>query len=77
MKQNNSITRNVTETYVQDVTNRVLTQYAMLTFTYTLRNFGKMPANNSERRRDYDGGMGLPGGGGRGNGGGGGRGFNN
>ncbi|MBE9464356.1 outer membrane beta-barrel protein [Dyadobacter subterraneus] len=65
LKQNNSITRNVTETYVQDVTSRVLTQYAMLTFTYTLRNFGKMPTNNnSERRRDFDGmGGGFPGGG--------------
>lgn len=79
LKQNNSITRNVTETYVQDVTNRVLTQYAMLTFTYTLRNFGKMPSNNdgNYRRRDFDGGMGYPRGGDRGPGGGGGRGFNN
>ncbi len=68
LKQNNSIARNVTETYVQDVTSRVLTQYAMLTFTYTLRNFGKAPAsNNSERRRDFDGtGGGFPGGGGGG-----------
>lgn len=61
LKQNNSISRNVTETYVQDVTNRVLTQYAMLTFTYTLRNFGKMPSNDGNyRRRDYDGGTGFP-----------------
>jgi len=65
LKQNNSIARNVTETYVQDVTSRVLTQYAMLTFTYTLRNFGKMPTrNNSERRREgFDGQGGFPGGG--------------
>ncbi|QRR03940.1 outer membrane beta-barrel protein [Dyadobacter sandarakinus] len=63
LKQNNSISRNVTETYVQDVTNRVLTQYAMLTFTYTLRNFGKMPVRQDEggfRRRDLEGG-GFPG----------------
>ena len=69
LKQNNSIARNVTETYVQDVTSRVLTQYAMLTFTYTLRNFGKMPTReNSDRRREgFDGmGGGFPGGGGRG-----------
>ncbi|MCF0063665.1 outer membrane beta-barrel protein [Dyadobacter chenwenxiniae] len=65
LKQNNSITRNVTETYVQDVTNRVLTQYAMLTFTYTLRNFGKAPAPENNRRRDFEGGD-MPGGG-RGN----------
>tara|TARA_R110002124_G_scaffold79139_2_gene210651 strand:- start:675 stop:1541 length:867 start_codon:yes stop_codon:yes gene_type:complete len=76
LKQNNSISRNITETYIQDVTNRVLTQYAMLTFTYTLRNFGKMPQQNSDRRRgDYPEG-GYPGGGSRGGGGGGGgRGF--
>ncbi len=75
LKQNNSITRNVTETFVQDMTNRVLTQYAMLTFTYTLRNFGKMPVQNNERRREFDGPRdgGFPGGG-RG-GAGGGRGF--
>lgn len=59
LKQNNSIARNVTETFVQDVTSQVLTQYAMLTFTYTLRNFGKMPTpNNSERRREGFDGMG-------------------
>jgi len=74
LKQNNSISRSVTETYVQDVTSRVLTQYAMLTFTYTLKNFGKLPVQN-ERRRDFEGGGfprgggGFPGGGG-GNGGG-------
>lgn len=62
LKQNNSISRNVTETYVQDVTNRVLTQYAMLTFTYTLRNFGKAPAPSNDRRRDFEGG-GFEGGG--------------
>ncbi|MCF2447358.1 TonB-dependent receptor [Dyadobacter sp. CY345] len=68
LKQNNSIARNVTETFVQDVTSQVLTQYAMLTFTYTLRNFGKAPANNnSERRREFDGmGGGRTGGGGQG-----------
>lgn len=37
--QNNSLTRNVTETYVEDVQNVVLTRYFMLTFTYTFRNF--------------------------------------
>lgn len=67
LKQNNSVARTVSETYVQDVTSRVLTQYAMLTFTYTLRNFGKMPTReNSDRRRDFEGGFpggGFPGGG--------------
>jgi uncharacterized membrane protein YgcG len=51
LKQNNSISTNVTETYIQNVSNRVLTQYAMLTFTYTLRNFGKMPVHENNRRQ--------------------------
>ncbi len=55
LKQNNSISRSITETYIQDVTNRVLTQYAMLSFTYTLRNFGKMPVQNNARDRFRDG----------------------
>ncbi|MGN6604767.1 MAG: outer membrane beta-barrel protein [Ginsengibacter sp.] len=50
LKQNKSITRDVTETYVQDQINQVLQQYFMLTFTYKLKNFGKgAPANNNER----------------------------
>ncbi|PWT99603.1 MAG: hypothetical protein C5B52_10285, partial [Bacteroidetes bacterium] len=41
LKQNRSITRNTTDTYVEDVQNNVLQQYFMLTFTYKLKNFGK------------------------------------
>ncbi|MEO5966767.1 MAG: outer membrane beta-barrel protein [Ferruginibacter sp.] len=44
LKQNKSITRNVNDSYVEDVQNQVLTQYFMLTFTYKLKNFGKVPA---------------------------------
>ncbi|MPR32670.1 outer membrane beta-barrel protein [Salmonirosea aquatica] len=63
LAQNNSINRNVTETYVEDVTSRVLTQYAMLTFTYTLRNFGKAPAPAQDRPRgDWQRGERGPGG---------------
>ena len=40
LKQNQSIQRNVTESYIQDVQNQVLQQYFMLTFTYSLKNFG-------------------------------------
>ncbi len=40
LKQNRSITRNVTESYVEDVQNLVLTQYFMVTFSYKLKNFG-------------------------------------
>jgi len=49
LKQNRSIIRNVTETYVEDVQNQVLKQYFMLTFTYNLRNFGAGVMNNNSR----------------------------
>ncbi|MEO6330328.1 MAG: outer membrane beta-barrel protein [Ginsengibacter sp.] len=41
LKQNRSITRNVTESYIEDSQNRVLQQYFMLTFSYKLKNFVK------------------------------------
>jgi len=41
LKQNNSIVRNVTETYVEDVQTEVLQQFFMLTFTYNIRHFRK------------------------------------
>lgn len=41
LKQNNSISRTVTETYIEDSQTRVLTRYFMFTLTYTLRNFKK------------------------------------
>jgi hypothetical protein len=40
LKQNQSISRNVTESYIQDTQTEVLKQYFMLTFTYNLKNFG-------------------------------------
>lgn len=60
LAQNNSISRNVTETFVEDVTSRVLTQYGMLTFTYTLRNFGKAPAPAPRRNSGNPEGLGGP-----------------
>lgn len=39
MKQNNSISRNTTETYYEDVQTNVLQRYFMLTFTYNLKYF--------------------------------------
>jgi hypothetical protein len=43
--QNNSIARNVTETYVEDVQTVVLQRFFMLTFTYNIRHFtGRSPA---------------------------------
>ncbi len=45
LKQNRSISRNVTESYIEDVKNQVLQQYFMLTFTYKLKNFGSSKAS--------------------------------
>ncbi|MEP7255433.1 MAG: TonB-dependent receptor [Ferruginibacter sp.] len=62
LKQNQSITRTATDSYIQDVQNQVLQQYFMLTFTYSLKNFGTAKAstnNNSGFDRDR---MGAPGG---------------
>jgi hypothetical protein len=36
---NNSITRNITETYIEDVRSLVLNRYFMMTFTYNIKNF--------------------------------------
>ncbi|WP_207493584.1 TonB-dependent receptor [Aridibaculum aurantiacum] len=49
LKQNQSITRNVTDSYIEDEQNQVLQQYFMLTFTYNLRNFGSGPARQAGR----------------------------
>jgi hypothetical protein len=59
LKQNQSISRSVTESYVEDVSNSVLTQYFMVTFSYRLRNFGKVPV---QTRSNEEGGMRSPGG---------------
>ncbi|MEO6584561.1 MAG: outer membrane beta-barrel protein, partial [Ferruginibacter sp.] len=63
LKQNRSINRTVTESYIEDVQNKVLTQYFMLTFTYKLKNFGTAKATTN-KRQDFDrqgGPMGNPG----------------
>jgi hypothetical protein len=44
LKQNQSVYRTVSENYIEDSQSRVLQQYFMLTFTYSLRNFGKPAA---------------------------------
>ncbi len=52
LKQNRSIVRNITETYIEDQQSQVLQQYFMLTFSYNLKNFGKgVPQSNPQRRR--------------------------
>ncbi|HVT84806.1 MAG TPA: TonB-dependent receptor [Chitinophagaceae bacterium] len=49
LKQNQSLVRTVSENYIQDTRTEVLQQYFMLTFTYSLKNFGKpnMRGNNN------------------------------
>ncbi len=61
LKQNRSITRTVADTYIQDVQTQVLQQYFMLTFTYSLKNFGVAKASTNTERNF---GGGRPGGGG-------------
>ncbi len=52
LKQNQSIVRTVSENYIEDVRSNVLQQYFLLTFSYSLRNFGsgKAPAANRNQR---------------------------
>jgi hypothetical protein len=73
LKQNKSISRDVTNSQIQDVQNQVLQQYFMLTFTYKLRNFGKgKPPTNQDGERNFrrfGGPGGMPFGGNRGPGG--------
>ncbi|TAL68648.1 MAG: TonB-dependent receptor [Bacteroidetes bacterium] len=43
LKQNKSIQTNVTDYYIEYAQNKILQQYIMLTFSYTLRAFGMQP----------------------------------
>ena len=54
LNQNKSLSRSVTDTYIESSNTEVLKQYVMLTFTYNLRNFkGKMPDMPDDRRHDF------------------------
>jgi hypothetical protein len=55
LNQNNSISRTITETYIQDEQTTVLQQYFLLSFTYTFRNFGDAPVSNSTEDDRPDG----------------------
>jgi hypothetical protein len=68
LKQNQSIVRTVTGAYIEDAQNQVLQQYFMLTFTYSLRNFG-VPSRGSNGGFQGREGMMRPGGQGPGPGG--------
>ncbi|HET9744752.1 MAG TPA: outer membrane beta-barrel protein [Chitinophagaceae bacterium] len=54
LNQNQSITRTVSETYLEDVNTKVVRQYFMLTFTYNLKNFGKAPVRNFNQNQRGD-----------------------
>lgn len=51
LKQNRSISRTATETYIEDVQTQVLRQYFMLTFSYRLRNFGGQSDSSQRQQR--------------------------
>lgn len=49
LNQNKSISRTVTETYIENSNTQVLRQYALLQLTYTIRNFkGAMPTQSTD-----------------------------
>ncbi|HMK05333.1 MAG TPA: TonB-dependent receptor [Ferruginibacter sp.] len=67
LKQNQSISRTVNNFYIEDVQTKVLQQYFMLTFTYSLKNFGTAATRggNNNNPGFNRGGMGQGGGGNR------------
>jgi hypothetical protein len=50
LSQNNSIARNITETYVEDVQTKILRQYFLLTFTYNFKKFGSKEKKPEEEK---------------------------
>ncbi len=54
LNQNTSISRNITEVYIEDIEVNTLTRYIMLNFTYNFRNFRigntSMPEEEDQRR---------------------------
>ncbi|MBC7535534.1 MAG: outer membrane beta-barrel protein, partial [Ferruginibacter sp.] len=53
LKQNQSVTRTVTEYSIVDNQSQVLQRYYMLTFTYNLKNFGVAKKTGYDGNRDY------------------------
>ena len=53
LKQNQSVTRTVTEYSIADNQSQVLQRYLMLTFTYNLKNFGVAKKSGYDGNRDY------------------------
>jgi hypothetical protein len=52
LKQNQSVSRTVNNTYIEDVQSQVLQQYFMLTFTYSLKNFGTPKKTTGAERNE-------------------------
>jgi hypothetical protein len=59
LKQNQSLSRNVTNTYLEDSRNNVLGQYFTLAFAYNLKNFGT--PKKQEAKDDFIPKVGYPG----------------
>lgn len=53
LNQNKNITRNVTETYIEDVTTTTLQRYFLGTITYTLRKMGNNAKNMDEKPKEF------------------------
>ena len=51
LKQNNSVSRSVTETYIEDLQTKVLQRYYMATFTWTFRKFQKQEGGSSTNEK--------------------------
>jgi hypothetical protein len=53
LKENQSISRTVNGSFIEDTQSQILTQYFMLTFTFNIRSFGldqALPTNNRPQR---------------------------
>jgi hypothetical protein len=56
LKQNRSISRNFSETYIEDVQNSVVRQFFMLSFTYNLNRMGGNSSGNNRMMQGMGGG---------------------
>jgi hypothetical protein len=53
LNQNTSISRSITETYIEDSKTKVLRRYFMLVFTYTFKNFGGKTPGQDEMKNHW------------------------
>jgi hypothetical protein len=58
LNQNRSVSRSIKDAYVETTNTNILTQYALLTFTYRLKGKGNAPEQNRQRHGEFNpGGM--------------------